>query len=107
MTTSTTEAEFHRRMLRVYDDARDRAGYRASRYLQMVRRRGGVDSAHYLLGTKGLSQGFVALATAGYKSLTVESLVLEEPYSRLFTAGELRVARERLAWRPSGLEPST
>lgn len=91
-----TEAEFNRRMLRVYDDSRDKAGYRPIRYLQMVRRRGGVESARRLLAKKGISAGFEALTLAGHRDLTVESLVLEPTFRVFFSAEELEVARRRL-----------
>ena len=89
---------FHEEMLKVYRDARDLAGYRATRFLQLVRRRGGVEAARHLLKARSkVSGGFEALWKAGRLDLSVEALVLRERYSMLFDERELRTARERLA----------
>jgi hypothetical protein len=88
--------EFDAAMLERYELWRDQIGYRATRYLQMVRRRGGVESAHLLLAKKGVSQGFLAIAEARRLDLTVEWLVLQARYAALFSSQELDIARERL-----------
>jgi hypothetical protein len=41
--------QFHAGMLRIYEIAPDECHYRASRYLQMVRNRGGLEAAKKLL----------------------------------------------------------
>jgi len=85
-------------MLSLYEVWRDAAGYRAIRFLQMVRRRGGVEAARRLLGRKGVSKGFVALHKAGKLHLTMEAMLVESPeWQTLFSPEELRIARKRLA----------
>lgn len=86
---------FHLEMLRLYDEWRA-IGYVANRYRQLVRGRGGYAAARHLLGRKGLSAGFERLRVKGKLSLTVEALVLQEPWRQLFTPGELDAARGRL-----------
>lgn len=85
-------------MLSLYEVWRDACGYRAIRFLQMVRRRGGLEAALRLLGRKGLSTGFVALHKAGKLHLTMEAMLVDNPeWQTLFSPKELRVARKRLA----------
>ena len=91
------EIEFEGRMRQVYEDAKEHAGYNASRFLQMVNRRGGIEAAHRLLAAKATSPGFDRLFAAGFKHLCVEAVILEERFTPLFTHAEREVARHRLA----------
>lgn len=61
----TLELRFHEAMIGVYEDAKSRVGYIATRFLQMVRRRGGLDAARRLLAEEGVSAGFIRLPDAG------------------------------------------
>ena len=90
------EKQFHQEMLRIYDEA-TRLKYRPTRFLQMVEEHGGRDAAKRLLAGDTLSSGFVRLFELGRPDLTVKSLVLKEPWSRLFTGEELNEAERRLA----------
>jgi hypothetical protein len=83
-------------MLEIYDRAGREVGYWATRYLQLVRRRGGLDAARYLLNQKLTSDGYARLRDAGRLDLTVEHLVLEPEFQELFSAEELTRARDRL-----------
>jgi hypothetical protein len=49
-----------------------------------------------VLAAPGLAGGPAELAAAGRPDLSIEALVLEGPFSALFTERELAVARERL-----------
>jgi hypothetical protein len=80
----------------VYHKARDAVGYRAIRFLQMVRRRGGREAAHRLLAAPAVSPGFRALAKGGRMDLTVAALVMRPENAGMFTERELGVARSRL-----------
>lgn len=92
--SSETKEAFHEEMLKVYRDARDLAGYRASRFLALVRRRGGVGAAKHLLKPAGAANGgFHALWRAGRLDLSVEALVLRSRFAPMFTAAELDVAQ--------------
>jgi hypothetical protein len=90
------EASFHRAMLGVYDRIRDNSGYRATRYLQMVRRRGGLDTAKRLLRRRGLSPGLIEMAKHGRLQDSVEELVLETRWAELFTDEDRMLASRRL-----------
>jgi hypothetical protein len=87
---------FEARMLEIYERAGREVGYWATRYLQLVRRRGGLDAARYLLNQKVTSDGYAHLRDAGRLDLTVEHLVLESEFQELFSVQELGRARDRL-----------
>ena len=95
---SDLEKLFEAAMYEIYDRAGHEIGYWATRYLQMLRRRGGLDTAHYLLSQKATSGGYRALRDAGRLDLTVEAYVLRPEFQPLFSARELDHARERLAF---------
>ena len=90
------EKAFGLQMEQIYFAALKEAKYRATRYLQMVHERGGLATAHYLLAQPNISDGFAELWQRGRLDLTVEALVLKEPWCSLFTEDELAVARKRL-----------
>ena len=85
--TTDLEARFHREMLRLYEEATS-FGYYATRYRQMVIRRGGLAAAKRLLSYE--SVGFGRLWEEDRLDLSVEALVLREPWRELFTQEELR-----------------
>jgi enamine deaminase RidA (YjgF/YER057c/UK114 family) len=85
-------------MLEVYEKAKGESGYVANRFLQMLRRRGGLDCAHHLMQQPGVSPGFLRLKECGRLDLSVEAYVVLRPEFRsLFSQGEIAVARRRLA----------
>jgi hypothetical protein len=91
------ERKFDEAMIRVYEGAARNTGFHATRFLQMVRRRGGVEAARLLLSAPGVSAGFMALRRAGHLELTVEAQTLRPRFAGLFTDEELETARQRLA----------
>lgn len=90
------EAQFHQEMLRIYYEAA-MLRYYPTRFRQMVEEHGGLQAAKLLLAGDVPSSGFERLWELGRPDLTVESLVLREPWRRLFTDEELRTAEQRLA----------
>jgi hypothetical protein len=89
-------ARFDAAMLDIYYNAKREIGYNATRFLVMVKELSGLDAAHHLLAGDRIHDGFAELLLAGRPDLTVEALVLEPEFQALFSADELRVARERL-----------
>ena len=87
---------FEAAMLEVYEAAKREAGYHATRFLQKVRRDGGLETARYLLRQPGVSQGFIGLWKAAKLDLAMEYVVLQPEYAPLFSDAELAVARRRL-----------
>jgi hypothetical protein len=88
-------AEFDHRMGAIYSRALNEADYNASRFLQMLEENGGVQTAHILLASPKVSDGYTALWERGRLDLTVEALVLEEDWG-LFSEEQRRTARRRL-----------
>ena len=91
------ERRFEADMYEIYERAGVEVGYWATRYLQMLRRRGGLGTAKHLLHSSATSDGYQALRDAGRLDLTVEALVLRPEYEPLFDTAELGTAEKRLA----------
>ncbi len=91
--------ELHEEMLALYRRAGEEAGYWGRRYLQAVRRKGGLATAKEMLRprTKGQRAGLDKLLEARRPELTLEYLVLQPRYRALFTDGEISAAKERLS----------
>ena len=95
MLRTDLESRFHHEMLRIYERAAV-FGYRPTRFKQMVERHGGVEAARRLLKGEKMSDGFARLRKMGMSDISVEALVLREPWRQLFTAAELAQAQRRL-----------
>lgn len=81
----------------IYKSALYEAGYRATRFLQMLNDHGGLNTAHILINTPNVSEGYTALWERGRLDLTVEALIWDNPkYQKLFTKDELRIVQKRL-----------
>jgi hypothetical protein len=85
-------------MMEIYERAGHELGYWATRYLQMLRRLGGLETARRLLAARTTSDGYARLREEGRLDLTVEAYVLRPEFNPLFTARELDRARARLAY---------
>ena len=97
--TSHLEEQFHAAMLHIYESAgRLSPPYRATRFLQMVQGSGGKAAADQLLASANPSAGFTELFLRGREQLklSVEYLVLQDPWRTLFSAEQLAVAHKRL-----------
>lgn len=92
-------AEFHTAMLGIYYAAlKLKPPYRANVFLQMVQDHGGKETADRLLATPKPSSGFTELYFRGKDNLrlSVEYVVLTNPWRTLFNEEQLSVARKRL-----------
>ena len=94
--TSDLESRFEAAMVDIYERAGHEVAYWATRYLQMLRRRGALETARYLLQSRFTADAYVRLRDAGRLDLTVEALVLDPEYESLFDEAELARARDRL-----------
>ncbi len=104
--SSSLEDQFHAAMLHIYECAAQlKPPYRATRFLQMVQSSGGKVAADQLLASANPSAGFTELFLRGRENLklSVEYLVLQQPWNQLFTEEQLEVARKRLV--DVGVEP--
>lgn len=91
------ESSFHADMVEIYRKTGEQFGYWPTRYLQMVRKRGGVATAKKLLEARDVSDGFMRLVRERRLDLSVEYLVLKPRYASLFTDKERALARDRLS----------
>lgn len=92
------ESEFHEEMLSMYHKAGYATGYWANRFLQKVKRQGGFLAAREMLKPqkKGVSPGLQRLAREKRVDLSMEALILKDPWKELFTDEEIREARKRI-----------
>lgn len=100
---SKIEIVFDLEMRSIYGRALHECGYRATRFLQLVAQLGGVKVAKHLLRTsKWPTEGLTELSTLNRLDLSMEVLVLKDPWRTLFTDSELDEARKwlaRLGWK--------
>lgn len=97
MATITLEDQLHDEMIALYTKVGRETGYWAHRYLQKVKRVGGLQAAHdWLQPSVGSTSGLQRLMEKNRIDLSFEALVLKKPWSSLFTSQELQVAQKRL-----------
>jgi hypothetical protein len=92
-------AQFHLEMLATYDAAlKLKPPYKAKQLLYMVGKHDGKETADRLRATSRPSSGFTELFLRGKENLkmSVEYLVLRDPWRTLFTERQLATARRRL-----------
>ncbi|NJL90662.1 MAG: hypothetical protein HC916_13405 [Coleofasciculaceae cyanobacterium SM2_1_6] len=91
------EDRLHEEMIAIYQNVGRETGYWAHRYLQRVRRVGGLQAAKdWLKPTSNPTSGLQRLVEINRLDLSLEALVLQQPWSSLFTSEELSVAQKRL-----------
>jgi hypothetical protein len=90
------QSKFDEAMMNIYRRAIDEAGYKATRFFQMLHDHRGLGTAQILIDSPTVSEGYTALWERKRLDLTVESLVLQPEWQQLFTDEQLRIARERL-----------
>jgi hypothetical protein len=71
-------------------------GYRPSYFLQMLDNYGPIDTAIRLVTASKLHEGFTRLWELRRLDLTVEAIILDDPYNQLFAEEVLERAKERL-----------
>lgn len=98
------ERRFDAAMFEIYERAGAELGYWATRYLHMLRRRGGLETARQLLAARTTSDGYARLREERRLDLTVEAHVLRPEFRSLFTARELERAGSRLAFYERAIE---
>lgn len=96
--SKSLEDRFHEEMEDLFTRTGRATGYWPSRYLQKVRRVGGLQAAKEWLNPEiNATSGLVRLADEGRVDLSLEALVQQNPWSSLFTPDELQIAKERIA----------
>lgn len=90
------EAQFDKDMMFIYEEAKRRIGYNATRFLQMIRNKGGVEAAKHLINTAEEPEGFTRLKASHCLDISAEVFALKPEYESLFTEEERKICRERL-----------
>lgn len=91
-----TEEQFTEVMTNIYYEASDKCHYKATSFLQMVQRCGGIETARRLINAKNLSYGLEKLWECGHLEISMEALMLQDRWRPLFNDDELDIARKRL-----------
>lgn len=65
-------------------------------FRQMLANHGAVETVNRLLSTREYSEGFTRLWELNVLHLSMEAIILQEPYCQLFTSEQLQIARTRL-----------
>lgn len=90
------EPAFHETMVSIYEMAKAECHYNATRFLQLVNEHGGLHAAKTLLHSDGYSDGLTRLWEEGRLDISMEALVLKDPWRSLFTTEELAIVVTRL-----------
>ena len=90
------ECKFHDDMMNIYYTAKKELGYNATRFLQLVSEKGGLQAAKILITKNEPTYGFEVLWEHNRLDLTVEAHVLKTEYKKLFTEEEIKICRYRL-----------
>lgn len=91
-----TELRFDTAMMDIYKRALKEAKYDAKRYLQMLIKNRGLETARRLLHSSHVSEGYTALFERKRLDLTVEALIVQSEWASLFSDEERTIARNRL-----------
>ncbi len=96
---SPLERQLHEHLLQMYEAAkRLKPPYNSTVFIRMLREHGGKETADRLLATGNPSDGFTELFLRGRENmkLSLEYVVLQNPWRQLFEEDQLEVARKRL-----------
>lgn len=91
--------KFDNKVFAIYENGKRYLNYNATRFLQKIRSDGGVAAAKFWLKPKKSNKptkGFLKLVDHGRLDISLEALVLKEPWNTLFTDQKLEIARKRL-----------
>ena len=88
--------EFTNEMLMTYEQSQQ-LGYFPTRFKQMVEENGGVETAKKLVLSGEIQSGLRRLKSLGRLDIAMESLMLKDKFSSLFTPAELEAAKWRLS----------
>ncbi|MDK2903909.1 MAG: hypothetical protein PWP48_216 [Clostridiales bacterium] len=90
------ENKFSEDMKNIYFTAKKDIGYTATRLLQLISQKGGLQAAKQLISKEGGTYGFEVLWENNRLDLSVEALVLKPEYKTLFFDEERMICRDRL-----------
>ncbi len=97
MTTPTNLAQqFEQELITIYKKSKAELGYNPTRFIQMISEDGGVATAHRLINSPQVSDGFAILWENKRLDLSLEYCAIKPEYAKLFTAEEISICKQRL-----------
>lgn len=90
------EQQFDSEMRSIYTTAKKELGYNATRFLQLLSEKGGVQAAKQLIRKDGGTYGFEVLWENRRLDLSVEAHVLKPEYHALFSEEDRALCQDRL-----------
>lgn len=90
------ENKFNEDMKSIYFIAKRELGYNATRFIQLVSQKGGLQADKQLIGKEDGTYGFEVLWKNKRLDLSVEALVLRPEYESLFSDEERKLCKDRL-----------
>jgi len=92
MADKTMVAEFDQEMFRIYERARSKDNYNATRFLHMLYEHRGLETARILLHSTNVSEGYTALWERGRLAVIHDN----QKRHPLFTQEDLAICAKRL-----------
>ena len=83
-------------MMAAYQEAKDRYGYKPTRFVNMLLDKGAFQTATELINAPGISDGLTTLYELNRLDLSVEAIALQEPWVLLFPEETISVAKNKL-----------
>jgi len=96
MATEDLYSEFEREMWRLYEEPKAKYGYNAFFYRRMLEQHGALETARRLAGNPKHHEGLTRLYELKALALSVEALVLREPWRQFFDEDVRSAARAKL-----------
>ena len=90
------ERKFNADMRNIYLTAKKELNYNATRFLQLLSEKSGVQTAKILISKDGGTHGLKVLCEKKRLDLSIEAHVLKSEYQDLFSAKEREMCRKRL-----------
>jgi hypothetical protein len=89
------EEQLQEKLRQASDEARA-IGYNPNYFVQMLANEGAIGTVNHLLASAQYAQGLTTLWELKALHLSVEAIILREPYCQLFSPEQLKIARTRL-----------
>jgi len=93
---NTLEMELEKKFMEAVGICKYRYGYNPTRFLQMIEDHGAIDTATLLVTDPKIHEGLGKLWEFKRLDLSVEAIICQEPYCKLFPIEVLSKAKSRL-----------
>lgn len=93
---NTLEMQLEKKFLEAVGICKHRYGYNPTRFLKMIEEHGAIDTATLLVTDSKIHEGLEKLWEFRRLDLSVEAIIWQEPYCKLFPVEVLSKAKSRL-----------